>query len=161
MAGWVGRRCPVCHRTVKATELRGVPSQAVPGGTWYLHKTPRSEHAIVAPTVQNSDGRPTAAPSRRDRRVSNRRPSRKGIGGRPLAFIPTLVVEHAAMLFSRHRRWTAVLEELERGGNGTYARNTLIRRVTTYFSGQNSGELERGRGRRRAARALSETRGGE
>ena len=43
MAGWVGRRCPVCHRTVKATELRGVPSQAVPGGTWYLHKTPRSE----------------------------------------------------------------------------------------------------------------------
>ena len=54
MAGWVGRRCPVCHRTVKATELRGVPSQAVPGGTWYLHKTPRSEHAIVAPTVQNA-----------------------------------------------------------------------------------------------------------
>lgn len=152
MIGWVGRRCPACHRAIKGSELRAVD------GVHY-HRTARAEHVIGA--VQNSDGRPAAGPSTRRGRVAKTRPSRKGIGGRPLAFIPTLVIEHAAELFSRSRRWTAVLEELRRGGNGTYARNTLIRRVQKYFAGQNSADVGRGRGRRRAPRALSETRGGE
>ena len=152
--GWVGRRCPVCHRPIKATELRAVDGV-------HFHKTPRAEHVIGAGAVQNSDDRPAAGASRARGRVSRTRPSRKGIGGRPLAFIPALVVAEAARLYKAHRRWVSVLEELRRGGNGTYARNTLIRRVTKYSAGQNSAELGRGRGRRRAPRALSETRGGE
>jgi len=84
--------------------------------------------------------------------------SRKGIGGRPLAFIPTLVVVEAARLYEAHRRWTAVLKELRRGGNGTWARNTLIRRVAKYSAVQNSAGDAGGRGRRRAARAASTTR---
>jgi hypothetical protein len=160
----VGRRCPVCHRTIKGSELRAVDG-------WHFHKTPRAEHAITAhgtqlganalradAAVQNSDGRPAAGPSPRRRRLAKTRPSRKGIGGRPLAFIPALVVAEAARLYQSHRRWTAVIEELRRGGNGTYARNTLIRRVLKYSAGQNSADVGRGRGRRRAARAASETR---
>lgn len=149
--GWVGRRCPACHRTIKGSELRSVDG-------WFFHKTPRAEHAIGGAAVQNSDGRPAAGPATRRRRLAKTRPSRKGIGGRPLAFIPALVVAEAARLYQSHRRWAAVLEELRRGGNGTYARNTLIRRVLKYSAGQNSAELGRGRGRRRAARAASETR---
>jgi hypothetical protein len=72
-----------------------------------------------------------------------------------LSFIPALVIAEAARLYGKHRRWSAVLELLRAGGNGTYARNTLIRRVTLLEAGQNSaGELAGG-GRGRAARAAS------
>jgi hypothetical protein len=39
------------------------------------------------------------------------------------------VVQRAGQLYELHRRWSYVLEQLEREGNGRYARNTLIRRV--------------------------------
>ncbi len=156
MAGWVGRRCPACHRTIKATELRYV-------GGWHFHKTPRAEHAIMDPvksTVQNSAGRPERTRVRAYARPSIRQTIRKGFGGRPEVLIPSLVVAKAARLYERHRRWTAVLEELERTGNGAWARNTLIRRVTKYFVAQNSASSSPAPRPPRAARAASKTRGG-
>jgi len=56
-------------------------------------------------------------------------PRRRRRGGRPRRPIPALVVAYAAALHSRVRTWTAVLAELERSGNGRWARNTLRRRV--------------------------------
>lgn len=52
--------------------------------------------------------------------------------GRPRLFIAALVVARAAELFAKLRSWTAVLEQLEAEGNGTYARNTLRRHVEEY-----------------------------
>lgn len=78
-------------------------------------------------------------------------------GGRPLAFIPALVVEHAAKRYAVLRRWSDVLQELEREGNGTYARNTLIRRVARSTAVHNGPELELPRAARRRRRRPSKS----
>jgi hypothetical protein len=72
-------------------------------------------------------------------RTRPRRPPHAG--GRPLAFIPTAVVERGAQLYAQLRRWADVIVHLKREGNGTYARSTLIRRIrrtSTGSNGQNS-----------------------
>jgi hypothetical protein len=152
----VGSRCPVCHRRIKAGELE--PRYGAVGKLAAMaHVTPRSSHTIS--NVQNSVDAAALEPRRRrSPRSKTRRPSRKGIGGRPLAFIPALVVAEAARLAALGIRWASILEGLERGGNGRYARNTLIRRVAKYSAGQNSAVDTGGRGRRRAPRARSKTR---
>ena len=102
--------------------------------------------------VRNSRAVAAAAPlARRSRRSKTRRSTPHG-GGRPRSFIAALVVEHAAKLFAEQRRWSAVLEQLRSSGNGTYARNTLIRRVSEYSAIQNLGSsppAAAARGRRR------------
>src|SRR3954464_9955044 len=82
--------------------------------------------------VHNSP--PAGAPelARPRGRVSRTKPRRRHGGGRPESFIAAVVVAEAARLYAVHRRWSDVLQALERGGNGTYARNTLIRRVRKY-----------------------------
>lgn len=111
----------------------------------------------VVALVQNSSPPAAAAgQARRSRRSKTRRRAPHG-GGRPKSFIAALVVAEAARLHSVHRRWSEVLERLRSSGNGTYARNTLIRRVVDYSSSQNQPELQRRRPGRRAARAPSKT----
>jgi hypothetical protein len=61
--------------------------------------------------------------------------------GRPLAPIPTLVLDLGVALYMRHGAWGPVLKDIERSGNGTYPRNTLIRRIEqrkAYLDVQNS-----------------------
>jgi hypothetical protein len=108
--------------------------------------------------VQNSRRGSAGALERRRSRPSNNRPRPRHGGGRPLSFIAALVVAEAARLYKIHRRWPAVFEALEREGNGTYARNTLIRRVAKYSAGQNSARPTPPAGRARVARARSRTR---
>ena len=105
--------------------------------------------------VQNSRRRPAPRRAARARPPSKIRHQKHG-GGRPLLFIPTAVVVEASRLFDSLRRWSDVLAALERGGNGTYARNTLIRRVLSWRV-QNSPQVAAGGGRRRAARGASKT----
>ncbi len=177
-----GRRCPACHRSIKPGSLRrvrgwdfhktargehAIMAMGVPLGPNKLRSgldlTPRAEHTIVGPVkspVQNSPGRPQRTRVRAYAAPSTSAPSRKGVGGRPEVMIPALVIARAARLYDRHRRWTAVLEELERTGNGVWARNTLIRRVMKYSAVQNSAQVAGGRAARGRPARASKTRGG-
>lgn len=142
-----GRICGSCEKLIR-------PGTVKTGGGYHFH----GDHVVfesqcppAAGGVQYSRAAAAVAPRvARSRRSKTRRSTPHG-GGRPRSFIAALVVEHAAKLFAEQRRWSYVLEALRSSGNGTYARNTLIRRVSEYSSIQYSDLQELGRpgGRRR------------
>jgi hypothetical protein len=143
-----GRICGSCDELIR-------PGTVKTGGGYHFHAGHvvfESQCLPAAAGVQYSKPRdPVRIVRPRSRRSKTRRSTPHG-GGRPRSFIAALVVEHAAKLFAEQRRWSAVLEQLRSSGNGTYARNTLIRRVSEYSAIQNLGSsppAAAARGRRR------------
>lgn len=144
----LGSVCPICGEVVRAkgfswTQYAYRHRSAAAGVCTAFFGVTYSPRVVAL--VRNSSP-PAAAASkpRRSRRSKTRRSTSHG-GGRPKSFIAALVVAEAARLHSVHRRWSEVLERLRSSGNGTYARNTLIRRVVEYSSAQNPPELQRRR----------------
>jgi hypothetical protein len=148
-AQYAGKLCSGCPYQIAA---RDKLSRTRDG--WWWHGRPGSvEHVALEPglpAVVHNSRRSTAGGALAARRSRSTKPRRRRRGGgRPETFIAALVVARAAELYKAHRRWVDVLQALKAEGNGTYARNTLIRRVRKFSRGQNSadgagdlGELE-------------------
>jgi hypothetical protein len=135
---FLGASCVGCGETIRSGDVLSRSA-----GYWWHRHPGQPDHVTMEPVHKPAPRRRPpnlgrrSVPSRKRRAGARRR-------GRPPVFIAALVVARAAELYGAHRQWSAVLEALEAEGNGTYARNTLIRRTRKYSRSQKSTHVAGG-----------------
>lgn len=120
-------RAAKCVRCGSSTNMRVLPPLREQG----QQKMAGAGVSSPRGRIQNSPRPRRSSPRPRPRALSKTRARPRHSGGRPPAFIPAAVVLRAAALYQKHRDFSRVLRELAQEGNGTWARNTLLRRIST------------------------------